>query len=225
MHADVSDPPDLVHRMLRNARRCAIAPAVAGCTSLAGWLCSGGVMAEVGIFYVGGMVAILFGLLLFPPALYWLYVAVRRGAARRRVLAVAVMLCGNVPLAGMCWLTASSLLQLQIIRVVNNSAEPAGPIEIRLQPAQDSNHRLSIPRLLPGRAVVRAWLYGGEGVAEFRAVHGGRKHSSSTDDSVFLGIGQPMEVRLTLGHGGVCQFEGIHNPRWAWLVALLRGIW
>jgi len=182
-------------------------------------------MAQVGIFYVGGMVAILFGLLLFLPALYWLYVAVRRGAARRRVLAVAVMLCGNVPLAGMCWLTASSLLQLQIIRVVNSSAEPAGPIEIRLQPSQDSNHRLSIPRLLPGRAVVRAWLYGREGVAEFRAVHGGRNHSSSADDAVFLGIGQPMEVRLTLGHGGFCKLEGIHNPRWAWLVALLRGTW
>jgi hypothetical protein len=221
MPEDLLPPEVRARQLLRLARWCGFAPAVLGTGSLAGWLISGGVIAEVGLFYATGMLAILAGLLLLPPAIWWLFRAMRLKVLPRQLLITATLLASNLPLAVLCWNIASSLTALQIIRVVNESDQPAGPVEVWLQPPRQQSHRLRIPLLQPHSTVVRACLYGGEGVAEFRATHAGQTLTSTPDNSVFLGVGQPTEARLTLSNGGQYRFEGFHNPRWAWLDALL----
>lgn len=218
------DRPQQV-QLLRIARWCGVAPAVLGTGALAGWLISGGVIAEVGLFYGAGMLAVLIGLLLLPLAMWFLFRAWRHKAPWRQLLITVAILTSNLPLAALCWYIASSLTALQIMRVVNESDQPTGPIDVWLQPSRQPRHRLRIPRLQPGSSIVRGCLYRGEGVAEFRAEHGSRTLTSTRDNAVFLGIGQPMEARLTLSNRGQHSFVGIHNPRWAWLDALWAELW
>jgi hypothetical protein len=195
-------------------------PGVLGTGALAGWLITGGVIVEIGPFYAAGMFAILLGLLLLPMASWCLFRAWLLQAPPRQLLAPAVAVVTHLPLAALCWYVPSSLLSLQIIRVVNDSDQPAGPIDVWLQPPLQPRHRLHIPLLQPHSSVVRSCLSGGEGVAAFRATHAGRTLTSTGENTVFLGFGQPMEARLTLSDRGQHKFEGFHNPRWAWLVAL-----
>lgn len=220
MPAELLPPQDRAKRLLRSARWCSVVPGVLGTGALAGWLITGGVIVEIGPFYAAGMFAILLGLLLLPMASWCLFRAWLLQAPPRQLLAPAVAVVTHLPLAALCWYIPSSLLSLQIIRVVNDSDQPAGPIDVWLQPPLQPRHRLHIPLLQPHSSVVRSCLYGGEGVAAFRATHAGRTLTSTGENTVFLGFGQPMEARLTLSDRGQHKFEGFHNPRWAWLVAL-----
>lgn len=207
-------------RMLLVARRSAVIPGALGLGTTATWLLTGGRMIDVGPFYLFGMLAVGLGVVMLPLGLAAVAIALRRGASRAAVVPALAMLLANVPLAGACWKTADSLLDLQIIRVVNASEEVVGPVTLRIEPTLKSDHVLEIDALGPGES--RKWVlhYAGEGTATFRAKCGDRWVESSSEERVFLGIGQPMRVLVKLADGGGYEITGEFNPRWSWIDAL-----
>ena len=205
-------------RLLRYSRWCALIPGALGVSAVLGWLAVGGLMDDVAPFYFLGILAIGLGLLLLPVGLGLVLVAFRRGASVRSVVLSVFILLGNLPLAVACWKTAGSLLDLQIIRIVNSSDDVVGPVRVWIEPERAVGHALEIAALQAGESRTWALHYSSEGLATFRAQQGARiiEH----EGGIFLGIGQPMEVLLEFEDNGQHKLEGVSARRWFWLEAL-----
>lgn len=207
-------------RLRRFARWCACLPAVLGVAAILGWLAVGGRQSDVGPFYFLGIFAIGLGLLLLPLGVGAALWSLRRGASGRSVALHAALLLANVPLAVACWTTASSLLDLHVVRIENSSDQVVGPIRVWIEPELESDHGLDIAALQPGES--RTWVlhYSHEGVATFRAQQESNTIEPTADERVFLGIGQTMEVDVEFQNGGQYRVAGTFARRWWWLSAL-----
>ena len=214
------EPNERSRRVLRFSRWCAIIPGALGVSAVLGWLAAGGRTDDVGPFYLIGLFAIGLGLLLLPVGLGLMVLAFRRGASVRSVALSVVILLGNLPLAVACWKTAGSLLDLQIVRIVNSSSDAVGPVRVWIEPELAADHNIEISALQAGES--RKWVlhYSNEGVATFRAQQGSKTIEATDEEGIFLGIGQPMEVFLEIKDNGQYKLEGVLARRWFWLDAL-----
>lgn len=213
--------PNHQPRGLRIARWCAAVPAALGVTASLGWLASGGLIAEVGWFYSLGLLAIGLGCVLLPVGLWSAIWAWWQGARQTSVVVALLLLLANLPLAAGCWGLASWVLDLHVVRISNNSTREIGPVRVWIEVERPSRNVLEISVLRPGESRVWSFHRGGEGSATFRAQAGERTWEATPEEQVFLGIGQPTEVRLLFLPDESYRFEGELARRWWWI----HGLW
>ena len=141
-------------------------------------------MDDVAPFYFLGILAIGLGLLLLPVGLGLVLVAFRRGASVRSVVLSVFILLGNLPLAVACWKTAGSLLDLQIVRIVNSSNDVVGPVRVWIEPERAVGHAVEITALQAGESHTWVLHYSSEGLATFRAQQGAKTIEHEAEKSV-----------------------------------------
>lgn len=151
--------PPAWRRLLRIANWCAFLPGGLGVAATVVWLASGGLIEDVGWYYLAGLLAIVLGLVLLPVGLLFSLLAWWRAAPLSRVLLSLALLLGNFPLAAACCMTFNHLLDLHTLTVHNVGSRPVGPIRIWIDQERSPRDAWDIATLAPGES--RRWWWTG----------------------------------------------------------------
>ncbi|MFM8286808.1 MAG: hypothetical protein ACKOGA_08790, partial [Planctomycetaceae bacterium] len=143
-----------------------------------------------------------------------------RGAPGIPVLVALLLLLSNFPLAACCWGLAGCVLDLHVVHISNISAREIGPLRIWVEVEEPARNSLEIALLPPGESRTWAFHQGGEASATFRAHSGDLLWEALPEEWIFLGIGQPTEIRLEFLPEGTHRFRGALARRWWWIHGL-----
>lgn len=216
----MNDKAPRYNRSLLISRWCAVCPLLTGLFAMSTWLASGGSLADVGPFYLAGMLSICMALIGWPVGFILLLRAKKLGAPGALITHFILILAITFLIASASWWTGRALTDLQVFRVTNQTQQVIHSIEVWCEPKRAEKHGKKLLAIAPGETRIWALRYPNEGCATFRWPRTSDFIEPSKDERVFLGIGQPTVVAITLDENGSYSMQGGVAPRWMWIDAL-----